>query len=172
MVAPRPLPPIDDLRRALAYDPATGIITWNHRADNPAWNSRYGGKPAGCLGENGYLQIRFAGLGHRYHRIAWALHHDEDPGQRLIDHADRDPLNNRIDNLRLATTSQNQQNMKRVGRKWPKGVKLDRARGKFKALIRTGGRRIESPRFDTPEEAHEAYKRMAVEHHGKFARFE
>lgn len=172
--APKPLPPIDALNAALEYSPDTGDITWRQREDrDKAWNAHYAGKTAGCNSGNGYLQIRFDGKGYRYHRIAWALHHGEDPGDSLIDHADGDPLNNRISNLRLATRTDNQRNSKRhEGARWPKGVKLVRSRQRFIAQIRVNGRRLQSPYYRTPEEAHEAYRAMALEHHGDFARFE
>ncbi|MBA1156933.1 HNH endonuclease [Microvirga mediterraneensis] len=170
--APKPLPSVDALKRALEYFPDTGVIVWRRREDRGKdWNAHYAGKIAGCNSGNGYLQIRFEGKGYRYHRVAWALHHGEDPGDSLIDHADGNPLNNCISNLRLASRSDNQRNCKAQSAKWPKGVKFDHSRQKFKAHIRVNGRRFESRRYDTPEQAHEAYKAMALKYHGEFARF-
>lgn len=172
---PRPLPPIAELRAVFSYEPETGVIMWRERADMPlCWNARQAGKPAGCITPNGYLQIRYRERGYRHHRIAWALHHGIDPGAMTIDHANRNPLDNRALNLRLASKSENQRNRTRQpGKLLPKGVKFDRARGKYKAMIRIGGgRRLESARYDTPEAAHAAYRALAVKHHGEFARFD
>ena len=40
-------------------------------------------------------------------RLVWLLHHGTDPGQRMIDHINRDPYDNRAENLRLADHSDN-----------------------------------------------------------------
>ena len=50
-----------------------------------------------------------------------------------------------------------------------KGV--SRARGRWRARIKTYGREVELGRFDTKEEAHAAYCRAATEYFGEFARF-
>lgn len=47
----------------------------------------------------------------KHSRIVWAWHHD-DPKDLQIDHIDGDTLNDRIENLRLATNSQNNANKK------------------------------------------------------------
>jgi hypothetical protein len=168
MPHPRPLPPIADLKAALDYDPETGVITWKPRGAKD-WDAAWAGKRAGCLSGK-YLQIRFQGKGHRYHRVAWALAHDGIPIDRTIDHVNGNPLDNRLENLRLATASENSRNSWARGGRWPRGVKFDRTRNKFKAMIRVGnGLRLESPRFDTPAEAHEWYKAMVLKHHGEFS---
>lgn len=40
----------------------------------------------------------------------------------LVDHIDRDPSNDRWDNLRLATPALNNRNSRRRSSKWPRGV--------------------------------------------------
>jgi hypothetical protein len=175
-MAPRPhsLPPVDTIQAALSYDPATGVIVWRHRPERAArWNARYAGKQAGSVSGNGYLKIALNGRSYLYHRIAWALFAGVSPGDLLVDHVNRDPKDNRAENLRLATASGNQGNRgHNASLALPKGVKFDRARSKFKARVCVNGQRFESKRFDTPEAAHEAYCAMAVKHHGEFARFE
>lgn len=51
----------------------------------------------------------------------WELHNGPIPAGLIVDHKDRDKLNNRIENLRLATRAQNAANSKR-NRALPKGV--------------------------------------------------
>lgn len=174
---PKPLPPTVRLREVFTYDAETGLIFWHHRPDKDnAWNGHHAGKEAGCTTENGYKQIRLDGRGLRYHRVAWALHYGECPADLFIDHADGDPLNNKIGNLRLATRRENQQNCKhQVGTKFLKGVGYDHSRQRFRARIRVDagggqGHRVELGRFDTEQEAHEAYCRAAAKFHGEFAR--
>lgn len=138
----RPLPNIELLRAALAYDPETGVIRWKHRSDRDnSWNAHFAGKAAGCFSDEKrtYMQIRFNGRGYRYHRIAWALHYGEEPPP-MLDHRDCDPTNNRIGNLRAATWSQNNSNRKsRSNTKRLRGVVYDLRANKFNSYIRIAG---------------------------------
>lgn len=86
---------------------------------------------------------------------------DEPP---VIDHRDGDGSNNRWSNLRRATQSQNLRNasigfQSRYG--LPKGVTFDKARQKYVAQISVGNRNKHLGRFDTVEDAAEAYARAA-----------
>ena len=47
------------------------------------------------------------------HRVVWFLCKNEDPGKFVIDHIDGNPSNNKIDNLRKVTASENSRNLKR-----------------------------------------------------------
>lgn len=47
---------------------------------------------------------------HYLHRLVWVWHHGAVPTDRVVDHCDGDPSNNRIGNLRLLTDRQNQFN--------------------------------------------------------------
>ena len=65
------------------------------------------GKSAGTKLKSGNWQICYKKGGYMAHRIIWFLHTGEDPLEQEIDHIDRNPSNNKINNLRLATRSQN-----------------------------------------------------------------
>lgn len=89
-----------------------------------------------------------------------------------VDHINGDQLDNRRSNLRLANHSENARNrgVTRRNKTGYKGVQWEH--GKWSAYITHNYKLIYLGRFDTPEEAHDAYKKAAVELHGEFARFE
>lgn len=90
----------------------------------------------------------------------------------LIDHIDGNALDNRRDNLRLADHRQNGWNSAIKGNNTSgfKGVNLHRASGLWRARIRVGGEHMNLGYFKHPEQAAEAYRVAAQEHHGEFAR--
>jgi hypothetical protein len=70
-------------------------------------------------------QIFKFGKPHLLHRMIFIYHNGEIPSGRLIDHADGNPLNNRITNLRLATYSENSWNRKaNKNNPYPKGISI------------------------------------------------
>jgi hypothetical protein len=85
------------------------------------------------------------------HREVMGLERD-DP--RRVDHINRDTLDNRRANLRLATTAQNAQNQgSRGGSSRYRGVTWDKAREKWMASAMLGGKRHTIGRFDSEDEA-------------------
>ena len=98
---------IEQLRAALDYNPDTGIFTWKHRPDMSAqWNGKWAGKKAGGLHAEGYIGIRVNGRRHSASWLAWLWVHGDWPLE-FIDHKNGDRSDNRIDNLREATKSEN-----------------------------------------------------------------
>ena len=64
---------------------------------------------AGHLRKDGYVQIKVLHKLYPAHRLIWFLVHGEWP-KNEVDHIDGNKSNNRIENLRDVTKSQNQQN--------------------------------------------------------------
>ncbi len=94
------------LREVLKYESETGHFTWRVRPSN----SMRAGDVAGCLSKRtGYWQIRLLGRYCLAHRLAWLYVHGEWPAEE-IDHVNRIRSDNRIANLRLATSAENKQN--------------------------------------------------------------
>lgn len=150
---------VERLREVLHYDRHTGEFTWiNSHSTRPL-----AGKKAGSFNTAGYVQIYVDNKNYYGHRLAWLYVNGVWPTQ--IDHIDGNRSNNAIDNLRLATTAQNQANRK--SKKRLKGVSFNHRYKKYQARLRGGS----FGWFDTAEEAHEHYRKIAVEAYGAFARF-
>lgn len=89
----------------------------------------------------------------------------------LIDHKDRNRLNNQRGNLRVATRSQNgaNSNISSNNTSGFKGVCWVTKDQKWKASIQFHSRRLHLGYFDSPIEAAKAYNRAAVRLFGEFA---
>ena len=90
----------------------------------------------------------------------------------LSDHKDRNTLDCRRANLRLATPTQNSCNKKRLANKINskyKGVYLVHVTGNFIAFTRKGRKAFYGGTYRTEEEAAKAYDRIAKAVHGEFA---
>lgn len=164
------LPSQEILREWFDYNPLTGIFVWRKepRTIGPAL-----GKVAGTSNRK-YVMISVPGfrqLG--AHRLAWIYVNGLTIGGSEIDHIDRNPTNNAIANLRLATSSQQKQNkgVQSNSRSGLKGAFFHASRKgkKWRTQIKVGGRIIFLGYFHTAEEAHEAYATAAREHFGEFA---
>lgn len=93
------------------------------------------------------------------------------PANMQVDHINGNGLDNRRCNLRLVCQSDNKANA-RIYKNNSSGFKGVTAKnGKWLAQIVRNKKNYRLGLFDTPEEAHSAYCRAAMEFHGEFAHF-
>lgn len=88
-------------------------------------------------------------------------------GRKFIDHRDQDPLNNRKNNLRRATQSQQLMNQKSHSETGFRGV--EKHNKKYAARIKAENKRYFLGTFETKKEAAIAYNKGALKYHGEFA---
>jgi hypothetical protein len=154
------------LRELLHYDPETGVFTW-------VAMSRPGvrvGDRCGRVSRLGYREIGVEYGLRRANRLAWLYMTGEWPSGD-VDHINRDKLDDRWCNLRLATRSQNSANvaLRPNSTSGFIGVTFDKARDKWRAQIRIAGRKVNLGRFASAEEAARAYDAAALKEFGEFA---
>ena len=95
---------------------------------NPVIWRNLQGKEAGSIGSRNYLNVMFKGKNYKAHRLIWLMHYGDIPSHLTVDHLNRDTSDNRIENLRLATASQQAHNTDGKGYTFVKG--------RYKARIR------------------------------------
>jgi hypothetical protein len=145
-----------------------GMLFWKIKTRQPQQKI---GDRAGSTKENGYREIIIGKVSYKEHRLIWILHFGLT--SEFIDHIDRDPSNNRIENLRLATRGQNSHNRTKYKTNTSgfKGVSFFKAGRKWHARIMANGVDRHLGYYNTPEDAHFAYKTAAIELHGSYAQF-
>ena len=117
-------------------------------------------KPGRRSNGNGYLLLRLSRRSYYIHRLVWLWFHGEFPtGQ--IDHINRDRLDNRIENLRDATASQNRANRPAFGVTFEKGRWVAKAGSENRYL----------GRFRERDDALKAFQSAHAERFGEFSPF-
>ena len=140
-----------------------------------ATRSQSTGKKAGwitlCNGRQ-YRKMSFSHKTYYVHRMIFLWHHGYQP--KYIDHINTNSLDNRIENLREATQSQNcaNQNIKKNNTSGFKGVKYRKDLNKWSASVMVNRKNIALGCFETIDQAVEAYKNGAEKYFGEFARTE
>lgn len=177
MIATKPLPSQDYLRRLLDYDPETGLLTWHQRpasmfkdTNRPkewnanAWNAKFAGKRAFAIPHNmGYYHGCIDYKKYLTHRIIWKWMIGEDPAE--IDHDDGDRRNNRFVNLIPGTHRDNMRNVRlfRTSSTGVAGVYFKERDNRWVARIRLDGKFLSLGSFLTIEEAAAVRKAKQIE---------
>lgn len=156
------------LKELLHYDPETGVFIWRIRRGGTIQSGSVAGSKQ--IRKNlFYVRIVIDLKPYYAHRLAWIYMTGKDSNNE-IDHKDTNGLNNRWDNLREATRSQNMANSKcrNTNVSGFKGASLHGSR--WRSQITFKRQNFVLGQYDTPEEAHAAYCEAAMRLYGNFAR--
>ena len=154
-----------EVRYYLNYSPETGIfrrIRYYGERCNKSINKIVG---TDC---NGYLKIGIGQNEYKSHRLAWIYVHGELGQDEVIDHINGIKHDNRIANLRKCTYAQNAQNIVKIQKDNTTGflgVCYDKSKRKYMASIKVNSKQKFLGRYNTPEEASEAYLRAKRQYH-------
>jgi hypothetical protein len=165
-----------ECHKRFSYDAETGLLArklavMNGGKPHNMPNCKVG-DPVGGDNGKGYFQVRVGGKQHLTHRLIWLMVTGSMPKEQ-IDHINGIKSDNRLANLREATASENNRNVRRRSDNASgfKGVSASGIRiNPYKAQIQLNGKNIYLGNFKTPELAYEAYCHKAKELHGEFAR--
>jgi hypothetical protein len=153
------------------------IYLKKHYSYNSLTGKVYRIKSDGSLSPVGFAQRGYIKIGLRFsgnhkcprkifgHRLAWLLHYGSFPVVRL-DHIDRNGLNNKIDNLRLTTPSDNAMNSGKHNNNSKsiyRGVSWSKRAQKWMAYIYKNNKHIYIGSFKDEKEAARAYIDKALE---------
>lgn len=116
---------------------------------------------------NGYVKIYTKGSNRRLHRVIMNAKTGEE-----VDHINMNKLDNRRENLRICTSSQNKGNLevRKSNTSGFKGVNWHKRSGTYEARIKINKRSVFLGNFATAQEAANAYDKAALELRGEFAR--
>lgn len=160
---------IEQLKQTFDYNPNTGELKRKIKTSNSAEVDA----PVGNRRKSyGHMVTKFEGKSQKVHVICWMIFHGKEvPEGYVIDHRNCNTADNRIENLRLATPSQNAHNAskRKDNSSGYKGVSFFKPRSKWRGYVAHNKRTICVGYFDTPEQANEAVMAKREELHGKFA---
>lgn len=146
----------EDISSLLRVEPSTGNLYWKQPG-----RGRQLGKPAGSFDRRGYVTLTIKYKRVRAHNLVWLLTTGEWPKEEL-DHINHDNSDNRFENLRDCSASENNLNRRCVNKYGYPGIFRERRSGRYRS---TYIRKVLGY-FDTPEEAIAARKNYEKELQG------
>lgn len=166
----KPLPSQQELQALFEYSPTTGLFTYKVK---PNFRIKIG-SIAGTVKKTGkckgYCFIKINGQLYQASRLAWLYVYGIDPGYLTVDHIDRNPSNNAINNLRLATMSEQSFNRHSTNKSGVRGVYYSESKDVYIAHVNFRKAGIcTSKQFRTIEEASEWYEDMRKQYGKQFA---
>lgn len=153
------------IKELFEYCHETGALLWKERACS-RFNSRFQGKHAGTL-DNGRMRVSVDGKMYYSSRVVYIMFNGAIPKGKKIDHVNKNRLDDRVQNLRSVTDSQNSCNRAGSSVTGMKGV--TKFKGQFMARITKNGVVKYLGLFPTVKQAGLAYDKAAKILHGKYA---
>jgi hypothetical protein len=153
------------VRSLLKYYPETGEFEWKIKRPG-----KKKGIFKGCLAPTGYYQIGIDKKVYYAHRLAWLIATGSWP-DKLIDHINRNPKDNRLENLRESTHSENHKNgnTRADNKSGHRGVCWSSRRNRWHVQLVAHKKRIYSGYFADLEDAVAARKAAEKKYFGEFA---
>jgi len=150
------------------FEYKNGELFWKNKTSQFS-NIKIGQK-AGCFDKDGYIVIVLNKKQYGAHRLIFMMNYGYMPSQ--IDHADNNPSNNCIKNLREATISQNMQNaiISKRNKSGVKGINFDKNSKKWIVRLAVNGERKYFGVYNDIDYAKFVINAMRYKYHGKFAR--
>lgn len=174
------LPSVEYIHECFDYDKDSGICTWKerplHHYSSESMMNRVNKQKANTIIDqkphsNGYLYLTLNDIRYSLHRLIWKHVTHSDPAHS-IDHIDNNPLNNKWENLREATVTNNNSNRNtQLNSDKKKGVSYRKSTNRYRSQIQDNGITYELGTFLTEDEAYAAYCTAARELHGEFANY-
>tara|TARA_R110002153_G_C13075115_1_gene473730 strand:+ start:88 stop:561 length:474 start_codon:yes stop_codon:yes gene_type:complete len=115
-----------------------------------------------------YIRIEINKKFYSLHRLIYKYHNDDwditdISKNNYIDHININPSDNRIENLRVLTQSQNVRNQKKRENTSSKYIGVYKSGNKWRARIKIYGKMIDLGTYETELEAHLAYEKKYEE---------
>lgn len=133
------------------------------------YRNKVKGKVAGSLTSNNYIRIAVNKKYYLAHRLIFLFHYGFLP--KKIDHIDTNTLNNKIENLRAATSRQNNYNCKlsKRNKSGYKNVFWNKDRKKWQVILQVDGKQKYFGLYFDKEVANFVAKTMRYKYHKEFA---
>lgn len=101
------------------------------------------GDVAGTIANTGYYCVNINYTIYIAHRIIYLLSHGSIDSDKVVDHIDRNKLNNSISNLRLVSHTENSRNLSsRCDNELPMGISFSVQRNRYRAYVNIDGKQI------------------------------
>ncbi len=160
-----PVYPIKNL-----FKPTKEYLIKHFLYDNGFLIAKANNKIIGSLDIQGYSRTSIENKACKVHQLIWIYFNGEIPKGKVIDHINAIKDDNRIENMRLSTTYENSQNQTKAQKRSKTGLigaflKKSNRINYYLSAIKVNGKNLKLGRFDTAEEAHQAYLTAKRIHH-------
>lgn len=159
------------LKQIFDYEAVQGVLVWRSADETLLFlgqtqAKRQAGKHAGTINKmkGGHRrQVMYKRKSYVHARLVWIWHNGPIPEGKLIDHINRNSLDDRIENLRLASKSENCRNNSGRGYFW------NTSANKWQVKVGANGKSHSGGYFHSEIEAVQAAKLLKKRLHGEFS---